>query len=253
MPFVRLFKYLGTVVNQALSDVDDVEGRVKSGAKAFGALRCVFDLKIVCRGTKLRLFNATAKSLTLYGSESWSSLARLARKLEVFQNRCVRVMLGVNRWEQRKKHLTTEMLNSRMRIRPMAASVDQRALRWLGHVQRMSDDTVAKMLLYAWVPGCKRRRGGQEKRFGRRAQLLLLDMAKLLPSALSKKMCQERAGQSVVSTRSRRRPVVEKKWKATPTFEKRWLECSTWTVLAEDRDLWKEAVNTYIDGKFGSA
>ena len=135
----------------------------------------------------------------------------------------------------------------------MAASVDQRALRWLGHVQRMTDDTVAKMLLYAWVPDGKRKRGGQEKRFGRRAQQLLLDMAKLLPAVLSNKMSQELAGQSVVRTRSRRRPVVEKKWRATPVFEVEWLKCSTWTVLAEDRDLWKEAVNTYIDGKYGSA
>jgi len=252
MPFVRKFKYLGTVVNQALTDVDDVEGRVKSGAQSFGALRCVHDLPRVCLGTKLKLFIATSKMLTLYGSENWSSLASLERKLEVFQNRCVRVMLGVSRWEQRKQRLTTAALNSRIGILPVAAAVDQRALRWLGHVQRMPDDNVAKMLLYAWVPDCKRKRGGQEKRFGRRAQQLLLDMALLLPAALSKKMSQELAGQSVSSTRSRRRPVVEKKWRATPTFETEWLKCSTWMVLAEDRDLWKEAVDTYIERKYGS-
>jgi len=47
--------------------------------------------------------------------------------------------------------------------------------------------------------------------------------------------------------------VIEKKWHATPALEQQWLSCGTWTVLAEDRDLWKEVVNTYIDGKYGSA
>ena len=47
----------------------------------------------------------------------------------------------------------TMTLNERLDIRPVAAAVDQRALRWLGHVARMPDDNVAKMLLYARVPG----------------------------------------------------------------------------------------------------
>ena len=46
--------------------------------------------------------------------------------------------------------------------------------------------------------------------------------------------------------------MVEKKWHAIPTFETEWLKCSTWMVLAEDRDLWKEAVDTYIERKYGS-
>ena len=37
-------------------------------------------------------------------------------------------------------------------------SVQKRRLRWLGHVQRISDDRIAKQVLH-WVPEDRRKRG----------------------------------------------------------------------------------------------
>jgi len=40
----------------------------------------------------------------------------------------------------------------------LALSVEECQLRWLGHVQRMSDDRIAKQVLH-WVPEDERRHG----------------------------------------------------------------------------------------------
>jgi len=37
-------------------------------------------------------------------------------------------------------------------------SVQERRLRWLGHVQRMSDDRIEKQVLH-WIPEDRRKRG----------------------------------------------------------------------------------------------
>lgn len=43
---------------------------------------------------------------------------------------------------------------------------------------------------------------------------------------------------------------VQPKWKTTAAMTEKWLTCSTWTLLAEDRGLWKEAVGTYLVAKY---
>lgn len=261
MPFVPKFKYLGAVLNQELTDVDDVNSRIAAAAWAFGEMRPVLTQRLVPLHTKRKLYISTVLSLALYGAENWSSLESSLAKLEVFHNRCVRVMLGINRWEQRRRRLTTKTLNEMLDIYPVSYYVDQRTLRWIGHLQRMEDDRLPKMLFFSWVPDGKRRRGGQEKRFGRRAQELLLDMAERLPQGLARVMRgdQNRKAPGFVSANvdierhkewCKRNKEVQPKWKTTAAMTEKWLTCSTWTLLAEDRGLWKEAVGTYLVAKY---
>ena len=142
-----------------------------------------------------------------------------------------------------------------MGMLPFEQAVDKRTLRWLGHLQRMPDDTLAKKLLYAWVPSGTRARGGQQKHFRRRAQTLLEDMAKVLPDKFKLMMCKEKPKPPAgVRTRSYRPPPpVETAWVATPAFSKRWLKCSTWTELAKDKFLWNEAADTYLQMKYNNS
>ena len=55
--------------------------------------------------------------------------------------------------------------------------MDQRALRWVGHVARMDDTRLPKQLLFAWVRGSKRQRGGQQIQYGHRVFQLLMSLA----------------------------------------------------------------------------
>jgi len=52
----------------------------------------------------------------------------------------------------------TKVFGSKLARRSWELSVQERRLRWLGHVQRMSDDRIAKQVLH-WVPEDRRKRG----------------------------------------------------------------------------------------------
>ena len=118
---------------------------------------------------------------------------------------------------------------------------DQRALRWFGHVQRMNPNRLPKRLLYSWIPDRSRTRGGQTKTLNRRFMHLLVDMANTLPNNLASLMRQELA-----DTQSST-PAPRLSWRASNNKTRdAWLQCSTWTNLANDRNLWKQATKEYL-------
>ena len=105
--------------------------------------------------TKLRLYNSNVLSVLLYGSECWKLTAKLAHKLETFQNRCLRKILGVF-W---LNTITNEELLCKTDATSLATQIKRRRWRWLGHVaechqahcprqpyagQRMVGDVVAR-------------------------------------------------------------------------------------------------------------
>lgn len=86
-------------------------------------------------------------------------------------------------------------------------------------------------------------------------------MAERLPQGLARVMRgdQNRKAPGFVSANvdierhkewCKRNKEVQPKWKTTAAMTEKWLTCSTWTLLAEDRGLWKEAVGTYLVAKY---
>ena len=83
--------------------------------------------------TKLRLFKAVVLPTLLYGSETWVPLAPHLKRLQAFIMGCLRVILGVSRWDKMRN---TE-LRSLAGLERVEIMLMRRRLRWLGHVQRM--------------------------------------------------------------------------------------------------------------------
>ena len=73
MKIVFEFKYLGSVISSSGDDADDVDSRIASAGKAFGALRgCIFSSTSISRKAKRAVYEVLVLSILLYGSESWS-------------------------------------------------------------------------------------------------------------------------------------------------------------------------------------
>ena len=100
-------------------------------------------------------------SILLYGCESWALTAVQLERLEVFHRSCLRQILGL----RRRDHVSNDELYRRCgkkvvlddteEIEPLeciAMHIRRRALRWLGHLGRMSDARLAKQLLWAALP-----------------------------------------------------------------------------------------------------
>ena len=235
---------------------------------------------------------------------------------------------------------TTADLNAMLGVEHLRYYIDQRALRWLGHIQRMKPERLPKRLMYSYIPGVRRTAGGQTKTFNRRMTKMLIDMATTLPPALASPMHKEQDAASDAAASAaaetarlitannnrdnaatalerelaaaptaeaalalapplpgwtaiydkRRRTVLYSQglrsnvrhammlycdaatlqrtaaaaapplppahhpnnpaWRANSTATKTaWMQCSTWTDVANDRNLWKTTVDAYLGSK----
>ena len=143
---VEEFKYLGSLISStSVAATKDVNARIGSAQAAFASLRwCLWKKKNVSLKTKMRVFNASVLPILLYAAETWTLLAGDLRKLEAFQMRCLRAILGISlrdRWRN----------DDIRRVCCQQPSVEQKVrqarLRWFGHVHRMETGRLPKRLL----------------------------------------------------------------------------------------------------------
>ena len=92
---VQDFAYLGSKITTDGDSAKDATARIRKASQTFAMLKPIWKSKQLRLETKLRLYNSNVLSVLLYGSECWKLTAKLARKLETFQNKCLRKILGV--------------------------------------------------------------------------------------------------------------------------------------------------------------
>ena len=86
----------------------------------------------------------------LYGAETWGMRSAERRKVNVLEMKCLRSLVGVSRMDR----VRYKEVRRRAGIeRELASRADQRVLRWFGHVERMDEYRMARMVLMAEVSG----------------------------------------------------------------------------------------------------
>ena len=161
---VGKFTYLGSlIVNNGTMDAE-VDRRIASASKAFGALRsAVFKDRHVNTTTKRMVYQACVLSVLLYGSECWTLLHKHHKKLNTFYHRCIRTILGITSHQQRELHITSGMTRELWGdLETATTKVTKRCLKWLEHVARMPNQRIPKMALFGWLPEL-RPHGGPRK------------------------------------------------------------------------------------------
>ena len=93
-------------------------------------------------------------SVLLYGAESWKVTKSVCQKLEVFQNKCLRRILGIY-WPNK---ISNYELRRKTCVRPVSLEVKQRGWRWIGHICRMPLVAIPQVAM-RWTPDGKRKRG----------------------------------------------------------------------------------------------
>ena len=152
-PIVSEFKYLGSWLSRFGNDVIDVDSRIASTGKAFGALRgCLFASTHIIIAAKRTVYETLILNILLYGGESWSATAAMRQRLCVFHARCVRGMCRVSRKHTWAHHLSTAELERRLGVDSIDTYLHRRQLRWLGHVRRMDyAQRLPRRMLSSWV------------------------------------------------------------------------------------------------------
>ena len=89
------FRYLGSIVEAHGEILKEVENRIARASRAFGALcRPVFQDNKLSLETKRMVYRAVVMGVLLYGAEAWVNKRAVTRKLESFNNKCLRLSLA---------------------------------------------------------------------------------------------------------------------------------------------------------------
>jgi len=111
--------------------------------------------------TKLLLYMSIVIPTALHACETWKSISIIRQKLDVFNQRCLRTILGIL-W---RDHITNDEVLRRVHLGSLSEIVRQRRLRFAGHILRLPENRPAYMAIN-WKPDNGRRRPGDQRRPG---------------------------------------------------------------------------------------
>jgi uncharacterized C2H2 Zn-finger protein len=150
------FPYLGVNMRADQSSAGDEVGvRISKAVAVFRALyHPLWKRKQVSLETKMIIFRTAVLPVLLYGCETWVLSVKESERLEVFQMKCLRSILGITKFEHRRNDDIREETGQYA----VAELVTRARLRWLGHVARMGEQRLPVQLLYGVIDG-KARRG----------------------------------------------------------------------------------------------
>jgi exonuclease III len=159
---VERFSYLGSTISNKCTIDDETNCRLSKASSTFGRLqKSVWQRCGLSVHTKLKVYKAAVLPTLLYASETWTVYRRQVRKLNHFHTTCLRKLLNI-RWQDK---IPDTVVLDRAGIPSIDTMLMQNQLRWAGHIVRMPDSRIPKMLFYGELLLGKRSQGGQKKRF----------------------------------------------------------------------------------------
>ena len=152
---VPIFKYLGSYCSNDLSATVEINHRLSSAAFAFQKLKRlhVWNDPFIHKGIKSILYKVIVQSTLLYGCETWAVREVELSRLEVFQLRCLRTICSLSLMDKVPNDKILQMCNTSC----ASDIVRYRRLRWLGHVARMGNDRLPKMMMFSTLEGAGKR------------------------------------------------------------------------------------------------
>ena len=138
---VDSFKYLGSHVAKAGTVEEEVKYRVKEASKCMGGMKKVMSNRTLGMSAKRRLYEGVVVPTALYGAEAWNMKEADRRRLDVFEMRCLRSMVGVSRLDRLRNEEVRRQAGVK---RKLSEKVDQRVLGWYGHMVRMCEEHLTK-------------------------------------------------------------------------------------------------------------
>src|ERR1700733_10957459 len=158
---VESFVYLGGNISAHGGSDKDVERRIGLARGIWQTLGKIWNSKELSRNTKIRMYETLVLSALMYNSETWTLKEKQKQRLRVFEMACLRKIEGVTRWDR----IRNEEIYIRLNIKhDIVDRIQNRRLRYFGHVTRMQNERYPKIALNGYVHG-RRRRGRPKKRW----------------------------------------------------------------------------------------
>ncbi|ROT82725.1 putative RNA-directed DNA polymerase from mobile element jockey-like [Penaeus vannamei] len=139
------FCYLGSTIMSSESLGSEVMLRIGKASAAFGQLtKRLWQDRGIRLSTKISVYRAVVLSTLLYCCETWTTYRRHIKQLEQFHQRCLQKICNI-KWQDRVSNL---QILEKCDLPSIECLIIKCQLRWTGHVIRMEDSRIPKMLLY---------------------------------------------------------------------------------------------------------
>ena len=159
---VDSFPYLGSCLTSDCGMDREISNRLAKAGASFGRLsNRVWNERGLTVQTKIAVYKAVVLTSLLYGCETWTMYSRQLRTLDQFHLRCLRKIMRIS-WEDRTPN--TEVLR-RAQLWGIEALIMKAQLRWVGHIMRMSDTRLPKIIFLSELADGARAPGGPIKRY----------------------------------------------------------------------------------------
>ena len=165
VPFVKSFKYLGSVFHDSLKDEAAISERIRKANAIFGMNKKMLCSKVTPARAKGIYYESCVVSALLFGVESWKLTKSQYGRLRGFHRQKVRLMSGVKKWQVRRYHVSSAALERRLGLQPIQQYVAGRTLQFAGHASRMGPERLPHRMMFAWS-AAPRLPGGQEVSLG---------------------------------------------------------------------------------------
>ncbi|KAK1803205.1 hypothetical protein P4O66_021720, partial [Electrophorus voltai] len=150
------FTYLGSIVsNNDGGSEADVRCRIGKAAGVFQRLRRIWSSTTINTGIKMGLYSTIVIPTTIYASETWRNTKRIAQKLNVFHQRCVRRILGISY----KDRITNEEVLQWSGLQKLEEIVTECRMCLAGHLLSLPDKRISKAAVHWTLTGGKRKQG----------------------------------------------------------------------------------------------
>ena len=151
---VEKFTYLGATVCKQGGGEEDIKVRTGKARRAFVKPNRIWSSSSVSKKTKIRLYKTLVKPVLMYGSEIWKMSESDAKKIDVFQNRCLRRVMKI-KWQDK---ISNRELLERANVERLSEEV-RRRWRFIEYILRQQPDNDRVTARLTWTPEGRRKRG----------------------------------------------------------------------------------------------
>ena len=138
----------------------EVTHRVQSGWKNWKRVSGVLCNRRMNMKIKGKVYRTVVRPALMYGAETWALKKSQEKKLEVAEMRMLRWMCGVTKLDK----IRNERIRGTTKVGEITKKVQERRLKWYGHVMRREEHYVGRRAMVMKVQG-RRKRGRPKRRW----------------------------------------------------------------------------------------
>jgi hypothetical protein len=143
------FKYLGTLFTSQNETEIDIKYKIATGNSCFRAFNKMLGTRYLSKNMKIRTYKTIIRPIILYSSKIWTVTGKMASTLTTWERKILRKIYG-SKCEQGVWRIRSNLYKQNIYKSPdVVTDIKVRRLEWLGHVVRMEDTRLPKMVFNA--------------------------------------------------------------------------------------------------------